>query len=242
MPGRWSSSVGNRRAFVFLGASASALRGLGESEGAELDALGYIKRPMPVEKPEPCYFATPDSLRKWFRDNHNTAEYLWVGYYKKGTGKASVTWPESVDEALCYGWIDGIRKRVGGERYTIRFTPRRPGSNWSKANIERVAALEASGRMRAAGRKAFERRHEGGGVVGYSYEDVHRAELTSAQMRRLRANKEAWAFFKKQARWYQRGAVHWITSAKRDATREKRLQTLIDCSALVKTIPPLTRK
>ena len=196
---------------------------------------------MPVEKPKPRYFATPDKLRAWFRDNHKKAGHLWVGYCKKGTGKASVTWPESVDEALCYGWIDGIRKSVDDGRYTIRFTPRRPGSNWSKVNIERVAALEASAHMRAAGRKAFERRHKGG-VVGYSYEDAQRAELPAAHRRRLRANDKAWAFFEEQAPWYRRGAVYWITSAKLEATREKRLQTLIDCSAAGKRVPPLTSR
>jgi len=196
---------------------------------------------MPVGKPTPRYFASPAALREWFRDNHRTADHLWVGYYKKGTGKPSVTWRESVDEALCYGWIDGIRKRVDDERYTIRFTPRRPGSNWSKVNLDRVAVLTKKRRMRAAGREAFARRDEGG-VVGYSYEDVHRAELTTAQARQLRANRRAWSFIQKQPPWYRRGVVHWVASAKRESTRARRLATLIECSAVGRTVPPLTRK
>ena len=197
---------------------------------------------MPIEPPDPQYFPTPDDLRAWFRAHHKSAEVLWVGYFKKATKKPSVTWPESVDEALCYGWIDGVRKTVDDERYTIRFTPRRAGSHWSQVNLDRVAALESAGRMRAAGRKAFERRHEGSGTVGYSYEDVHRASLSPAQEKRLRADQAAWAFFEAQAPWYRRGAVHWVTSAKREDTRERRLQKLIDCSAAGETIPPLTRK
>lgn len=196
---------------------------------------------MPIGKPKPRYFATPDELRAWFREHHRSAEELWVGFYKKGSGETSVTWPESVDEALCYGWIDGIRKSVDDNRYTIRFTPRQPGSNWSQRNIDRVQELSARRRMRAAGEAAYERRHEGT-HVGYSYEDQHAAKLTPAQSRHLRANKEAWAFFQEQAPWYQRGAVHWITSAKREETRERRLATLIEYSAAGKTVPPLTRK
>lgn len=195
---------------------------------------------MPVGEPKPRYFATPEQLRAWFRDHHRSAEELWVGYHKKGSGEASVTWPESVDEALCYGWIDGIRKSVDDSRYTIRFTPRRPGSNWSKVNVERVEELTAKRRMRAAGTAAYERRHEGANV-GYSSEDQYNSKLTPDQSRRLRANDEAWAFFQQQAPWYQRGAVHWVTSAKRESTRERRLDTLIECSAAGTTVPPLTR-
>lgn len=140
----------------------------------------------------PLFFSTPNELRKWFRENHTKVDELWVGYYRKASGKPSVTWPESVDEALCVGWIDGIRRSIDHESYKIRFTPRRRGSIWSALNIKRAAALTNDGRMRPQGLKAFAARREHKSSI-YSYEQ-RRAELEESYERLLRLNKSAWEF------------------------------------------------
>ena len=151
-----------------------------------------------------------------------------------------MTWQESVDEALCYGWIDGRRRRIDDERYAIRFTPRRPGSNWSTVNIERVAELTEQRRMRAAGRKAFEARREDRSGV-YSYENRHLATLDPAYERRFRAKKRAWADFERRPPWYRQAVIRWVMSAKKEETRERRLAQLIAASAQGEPIPQLSR-
>jgi uncharacterized protein YdeI (YjbR/CyaY-like superfamily) len=188
--------------------------------------------------PEPRYFRSPSEFRKWLEKNHAKADELVVGFHKKGSGKPSMTWPESVDEALCFGWIDGIRKGVDEERYTIRFTPRRPGSNWSAVNLKRVPQLEALGRMADAGRAAFAKRSEAKSAI-YSYENKPE-DLPPEQQKRFRANEKAWKFFSEQPAGYRRIALYWVLSAKKDETRERRLDTLIADSAAGRRLAQLT--
>jgi uncharacterized protein YdeI (YjbR/CyaY-like superfamily) len=151
-----------------------------------------------------------------------------------------MSWSEAVDQALCFGWIDGRANSIDEERYMQRFTPRKPASNWSKVNIAKVAKLTEQGLMRPAGQAAFERRTEERTGV-YSFERGEEARLDPAQEKRFRANKQAWTWFGEQAPWYRRAAIHWVVSAKREETRERRLATLIDDSANGRTIKPLTR-
>ena len=188
--------------------------------------------------PEPRYFRSPSEFRKWLEKNHAKADELVVGFYKKGTGKPSMTWPQAVDEALCFGWIDGIRKSVDEERYTNRFTPRRPRSNWSAVNIKRVAELEALGRMADAGRAAFAKRSEARSAI-YSYENKPE-DLPPEQQKRFRANKKAWKFFTAQPPGDRRIALYWVLSAKKEETRERRLETLIADSAARRRLAQLT--
>ncbi|NOT33623.1 MAG: bacteriocin-protection protein [Candidatus Eisenbacteria bacterium] len=188
---------------------------------------------------QPLFFTTPAALRRWFQLHHASAELLWLGYYKKGSGKPSVTWPESVDEALCVGWIDGVRKRVSDEVYVIRFTPRRPRSIWSVVNIGRVEALTKAGRMRAAGRAAFEKRTADRSGI-YAFERPA-AELSPASQRTLRANRKAWSDWQKRPPGYRRTVIHWVMSAKQEATRERRLAALIEACAAGRVIGPMTR-
>jgi uncharacterized protein YdeI (YjbR/CyaY-like superfamily) len=180
--------------------------------------------PMP-----PTFFATPAAFRKWLEKHHAAESELLVGFYKRDSGKPSITWPESVDQALCFGWIDGVRKRIDDVSYTIRFTPRKSVSNWSAINIARVAELTKLGLMSPAGLRAFEKRREDKSAI-YAYENKVRT-LPPADEKRFRANRKAWAFFTAQAPSYQRVAIYWVTSAKREETRERRLATLIDDSA-----------
>lgn len=187
------------------------------------------------------FFATPAELRAWLEANHNKVAEQWIGYYKKGTDKPSITWPESVDQALCFGWIDGVRKSIDAESYKIRFTPRKPRSTWSAVNIKRVAELTAVGLMQPAGLKAFEQRTQDN-PSAYSYEQRHTITLDPAYDRQLKANVTAWAFFQAQPAWYQRSAVHWIMSAKKEETRLSRLATLVEDSANGRVVPPLRRR
>ena len=190
--------------------------------------------------PEPVFFATPAELRAWFEANHETAAELWVGFHRKASGAPSLTWPEAVDEALCVGWIDGIRKRLDDTRYTNRFTPRKPRGNWSAVNIARVAALTREGRMRPAGVRAFERRVEARSGV-YAYENRHLAELDPEMEARFRADAAAWEYFQARPAGYRKTAVWWVVSAKREETRRKRLDTLIEDSRAGRTLAHLTR-
>jgi uncharacterized protein YdeI (YjbR/CyaY-like superfamily) len=187
--------------------------------------------------PKPRFFRSPAELRAWLEKNHARAKELWVGFHRTSTGKASLTWSQAVDEALCFGWIDGIRKSIDGERYTNRFTPRNPRSHWSAINVKKIEALVAEGRMMPAGLAAWEKRDPERTAV-YSFEQRPR-ELEPAQEKRLRASAKAWAFFAKQAPWYRRVAIHWIASAKKPETRERRLGVLVDCCARGVGIPPL---
>src|SRR3954466_14937109 len=162
----------------------------------------------------PHFFKTPADFRKWLAKNHASATELLVGFYKKGCGKPSITWPESVDEALCFGWIDGVRKNLAEDAYTIRFTPRKPSSIWSAINVAKIARLGELGKLTEAGRRAFAaRRPERTGV--YSFERSEAAKLPPEQEQALSANRAAAAFFAAQPPWYRRTATHWVISAKR---------------------------
>jgi uncharacterized protein YdeI (YjbR/CyaY-like superfamily) len=189
---------------------------------------------------EPTTFERAGDFREWLERHHDSERELWVGYLRKASGKASMTWPESVDEALCFGWIDGIRKRIDAERYMIRFTPRRARSVWSAVNIGRVEALTEGGRMRPAGLAVFEARREDRSGI-YSYEQRAGAVLDPAYEERFRAKRRAWAWFEARPPSYRQAAIRWVMTAKREETRERRLGTLIGRSAEGRTIPPLTR-
>lgn len=186
------------------------------------------------------FFATPADFRNWLDANHETASELWVAFYKKESGRPSITWPQSVDEALCVGWIDGIRKRVDDESYVIRFTPRKAQSTWSAVNIARVAELTREGRMRTAGLATFERRSAAKSAI-YAYEQRETATLDDAAERQFRANATAWEFFQSQAPWYRRTAIYKVMSAKREETRQKRLAELIADSAAGRRLGALAR-
>lgn len=190
---------------------------------------------------KPRFFATSEEFRAWLEEHHADATELWVGYYKKGSGRPSLTWPESVDEALCFGWIDGVRKSIDAESYAIRFTPRRAGSTWSAVNIKRVQELKELGRMTPAGLEAFAARAEERSGI-YAYEQRGGAELGEEFEALFRAHAEAWAFFQAQPAGYRKTATWWVVSAKREETRRKRLATLIADSASGRTIAPLTRR
>lgn len=177
----------------------------------------------------PIYFPTPADLRRWFEANHAAATELILGYYKVGAGRPSVTWPESVREALCFGWIDGVRKSIDAESYQIRFTPRRPGSIWSAVNIRLVGELMAQGKMHPPGLAAFEKRKaEKSEIYAFEQKDV---EFSAEYEARFRAHPEAWALFQKMPKSYRTQATWWVMSAKQQATREKRLAELIAESA-----------
>lgn len=175
------------------------------------------------------FFRTPSELRKWFERHHATATEVWVGFYKKDSGKLSMTWPESVDEALCVGWIDGIRKRVDDISYTIRFTPRKRNSIWSAVNIKRAKALTDERRMQPAGLKAFQARRENKSGI-YPYEQ-RRSQLEEPYNCMLQKNKAAWNFFQAQPPYYRKTVGWWVVSAKQEETRLKRLGKLIEASA-----------
>ena len=189
--------------------------------------------------PEAIYFESPADFRDWLDKHHLNSTELLVGYHKKATGKPSMTWAESVDEALCYGWIDGVRRGVDEGRYTIRFTPRKPSSIWSANNIKRVEELTAEGRMQPAGVAAFERRSENRSRV-YSFEQGT-VELPAEFEKQFRANEKAWANFEKMPPSYRKPAVWWVISAKQETTRGNRLSTLIADSENGIKIKPLRR-
>ena len=187
------------------------------------------------EKVAPKFFATPRHFRAWLAKNHDLISELWVGYYRKDSGRPSITWPESVDEALCFGWIDGIRKKVDDRSYKIRFTPRRTKSTWSAVNIARIGALTHEGRMQAAGIAAFARRQENNSRQ-YSFENRQTAKLSAADEREFQRDPIAWKFFQMQPPGYRRLAAWWIISAKRPETRRARLQRLIATSRALRRI------
>jgi uncharacterized protein YdeI (YjbR/CyaY-like superfamily) len=174
---------------------------------------------------KPKFFATADLFRKWLEAHHATEPYLLVGFHKVKSGKPSMTWSESVDQALCFGWIDGVRKRIDDESYTIRFTPRRPGSIWSAINIAKVADLKKKGLMGSAGIAEFEKRKEAKSAI-YSYEKVPE-KLDPEYERIFRDQEKAWEFFSKQPPGYKRTLIHFVMGAKQDKTRMSRLKKLI---------------
>jgi len=178
---------------------------------------------------KPKFFRTSADFRSWLEQNHATATELWVGFYKKDSGKPSITWPESVDQALCFGWIDGVRKRVDEISYQIRFTPRRPGSIWSAINIKRAKELVRQKQMRRAGLKVFAARIENKSGI-YSYEQ-RSSELSQPYATVLKRNRAACNFFEKQPPSYRKMIGWWIISAKKEETRMARLTKLISASA-----------
>lgn len=188
----------------------------------------------------PLFFKTPADFRKWLKKHHQTEVELWVGFYKTHTGRPSITWPQSVDAALCYGWIDGLRKSIDEHSYSIRFTPRKSTSNWSTINIKRMQELLQQGLVSPAGKKAFEaRKAEKSGI--YSYEQRHRIEFDAGYKSRFESHPKAWTFFQSQPPWYRRTALYWVMSAKKEETRAKRLAQLISDSQEGRTIRALTR-
>jgi uncharacterized protein YdeI (YjbR/CyaY-like superfamily) len=188
---------------------------------------------------KPTFFRSPDAFRQWLERHCDLKQELLVGFYKTGSGRTSITWPESVDEALCFGWIDGVRKRIDDVSYTIRFTPRKPTSIWSSINIERVAFLTEQGRMRPLGLRAFEGRRENKSGI-YSYEQ-RPDKLVEPYAAMLAKKPAAGRFFAKQAKSYQRAAIWWVISAKKEETRLKRAQTLIELSGQGELIPQFTK-
>jgi uncharacterized protein YdeI (YjbR/CyaY-like superfamily) len=190
---------------------------------------------------KPRFFPAPEDFRGWLDEHHENESELLVGFYKKTSGKPSIAWAEAVDEALCFGWIDGVRRALDADSYTIRFTPRKPSSTWSSVNVARVEELSRQGRMRPAGLRAFARRDERNTGI-YSYERRAAAELPEEFERRFRADGRAWSFFESQPPWYRRTSVYWVVSAKREETRRRRLTTLIDDSRAEQRIGALARR
>ena len=186
------------------------------------------------------FFATPADFRAWLDRHHASEQELSVGFYKRDSGKPSITWSESVDAALSYGWIDGVRNSIDEVSYRIRFTPRKPTSTWSAINVKRVAELRKLGLMRPAGMKAFEAR-KGDKTGIYAYEQRTSAKLPRAYERRLRANKKAWDFFQSRPPWYRRTATYRVISAKQEETRLRRLAELIKDSEAGRPIKELGR-
>ena len=185
------------------------------------------------------FFATSAELRRWFEQHHTDHQELWVEYYKKTSGKRSVNWPESVDEALCFGWIDGLRKGIDHERYAIRFTRRKPGSVWSVVNVKRAQELIDTGRMQPAGLAAFEARdpHKSG-VYDMDLKDTRLSEIYENQ---IKMNPEAWSFYQSQPGWYRTSTAAWVMRARKEETRLKRLKILIDDSFQGKTVLQFTQ-
>jgi len=184
---------------------------------------------------KPTFFKTPAAFRAWLQKHHRTADELWVGYWKKSTGRPTITWQESVDEALCFGWIDGIRKSVDAHSYMNRFTPRKTGSFWSATNTKRAQELIRLGRMRAAGRTAFEARDAKRTVAHHAVRDNPR--LDKAREAAFKTYRTAWEFFQAQPPGYRRLAIWWIVSAKREETRTRRFDQLIAISAAGRRLP-----
>ena len=171
------------------------------------------------------YFKSPAEFRQWLEANHAQATELWIGFYKKDSGKGGLTYPEALDEVLCFGWIDGVKKRVDDLSFTQRFTPRKPRSIWSRINIHHVKRLKTTGRMTPAGLKAFAARESARSGV-YSFENAPR-KLATADVRQFKADQAAWQFFQQQPPGYQRLAIWYVVSAKKPETRERRLARLI---------------
>ena len=187
----------------------------------------------------PKHFASPAELRAWFTAHHESREEFWIGFHKRHTGKPSITWPESVDEALCVGWIDGIRKSLGEASYRIRFTPRKKRSVWSAVNIRRVKELKRLGRMRPAGLTAYAAREERRSGI-YAYEQRSES-MPDPYAKIFKKEKAAWRFFQRMPPWYRKTVNWWIVSAKKEETRMRRLATLIELCAAEKKLPQLTR-
>lgn len=190
--------------------------------------------------PKPRFFKTAADLRAWLERNHDSATELWVGYYKKGSGKPSISYPESVDQAICFGWIDGVRHSIDDARYRIRFTPRRSRSIWSAVNIRKATELTKQGLMHNSGSRAFTARTEDRSEV-YSFESKRQVKLERRFANKLAADKKASTFFEAQIPSYRKVVIHWVMSAKKEETRANRLEQLITDSAKGLWIAPLRR-
>jgi uncharacterized protein YdeI (YjbR/CyaY-like superfamily) len=188
----------------------------------------------------PVTFASREAFRRWLQEHHATSKELVVRCYKMAAKGKGLTYPEALEEALCFGWIDGVRRALDGESFSNRFSPRRPRSKWSQVNIRRVRELEAAGRMHDAGRAAFEQRGANRSTR-YSFEEKP-ARLGGKAEKAFRANRAAWSFFRAQPPWYQRTSVFWVMDAKREETRARRLAELIACSAQGEPIKLLDRR
>lgn len=188
------------------------------------EGIGLMGRPSPI-----IHFASAADFRQWIEANHARCAELFVGFYKKSSARPSITYSEALDEALCFGWIDGVRKRLDAEAYTIRFTPRKPGSQWSAINIRHVQRLSVAGRMHSSGLKAFEGAEQQ--KRKYSYEQRHESRLSGDDERQFRSSRNAWEFFQAQPPGYRKTATFWVVSAKREETRQRRLGILISASA-----------
>lgn len=189
---------------------------------------------------KPVFFADARELREWLSAHASTLPEAWVGLYKKGSGQSSITWPELVDQLLCFGWIDGVRKSLGEDSYMIRITPRRPGSNWSAVNLRRFPKLIEMGVIQPEGMAAWNARDEKK-ALQYSYEREH-AALGKEFEALFRARPEAWEFFQAQPPSYRKSAIAWVVTAKREATRRRRLDVLISDSAQGQRIGLLRRE
>lgn len=188
----------------------------------------------------PTFFAKRLHFRKWLEKNYNKKQELWVGYYKVSSKKSSITWPESVEEALCFGWIDGIRKSIDEISYMIRFTPRRENSIWSEVNIKNVEKLIKQGLMQPAGFAIYNKRKDKNSGI-YSFEQKVIIALSKEYEKKFKLNKKAWAFFQAQVPSYKKTAIHWVMSAKQEVTQLKRLNELIKDSAVSLKIKQLRR-
>src|SRR6266699_5564039 len=204
---------------------------------SSVDFVGLIW--LEAMSPKPQFFPTPADFRARLEAHHDKFQELFVGFHKKDSGKPSITWPESVQVALCFGWIDGVRKSIDETSYTIRFTPRKPTSTWSAINIKYVQELTKKGLMHPAGLKAFAARNEKKSAI-YSYEQRKSAQFTREQAKQFRANKPAWEFFRAQPPWYQRVTTYWVISAKKEETKRKRLALLIKNSQNRRSMRQLT--
>ncbi len=195
---------------------------------------------MPVKPHKVVHFSSPDEFRVWLEKNHASATERWLGFYKKSSKKQGITYLEALDEALCFGWIDAVRYSVDAESYTIRFTPRKAKSIWSLVNVRRVKALMKAKKMAEPGIKAIEAREKHRTGI-YAFEQK-RPGLSAKYKKLLRANRRAWEFFARQARWYQRTAGYWVSSAKLEETRARRLAKLMEVSAAGRRLDQLTPK
>ncbi len=187
-----------------------------------------------METHDPVFFESRKAFREWLEKNHDRADELWVGFYNKASGRPTVGYVEAVEEALCFGWIDGLRHKHDAESFMNRFTPRRKGSNWSAINLKRVEALIEQGLMHPAGLREFEAR-ESTPSPGYTYE-TRPQELPEPYLSQLKASTEAWRFYSSQPPGYRRTTAWWVVEAKREETRQKRLQTLIAAAEAGKRI------
>jgi uncharacterized protein YdeI (YjbR/CyaY-like superfamily) len=188
----------------------------------------------------PVFFKSPSAFRRWLEKHHDKESEVWIGMYRMSSTKKGMTYKEALDEALCFGWIDGVRKSLDHESYVQRFSPRKKKSYWSAVNTKRVEALQTLGRMHAAGIAAFERRDKAA-TAKYSFER-EAAALDAPALKQLRTNRAAWKYFESEAPWYRRVVVHWVTSAKKPETRQRRLDTLIRDSSAGRRIGTLPQR